>query len=120
MKGLSPKKKPAEQSPAPDFVIRTAKADGSSARSSADGAGDIAVRRGAELSEASAEAVRKMRAIPVDWRTFHINLGAYLYCSMFKMPLPPNESMISKPEVIRWLKIKPADQVIRHQFMLYK
>lgn len=75
---------------------------------------------GAQLSPEAEEAVRKMREIPVEWRTFHINLGAYLYCSMFKMPLPPNVMPISKPEVVQWLNIKPEDQTIRHQFVLYK
>jgi hypothetical protein len=77
-------------------------------------------QRGAQLSPAAVEALQKMRMIPVEWRTFHINLGAYLYCSLFKMAVPPNELAISKPEVMQWLNIKPQDSTIRHQFVLYK
>jgi hypothetical protein len=92
-----------------------------SASSNARDSVDIPLaRHGAELSDAAAEAVRKMREIPVEWRTFHINLGAYLYCSMFKMPIPKEVAPISKPDVVRWLKIKPEDATVRHRFVLYK
>jgi hypothetical protein len=75
---------------------------------------------GAKLSPEAEEEVRKMRAIPVEWRAFHICLGAFLYCTQFKMPVPAAVLPITKPEVARWLGIKPADQVITHHFTLYK
>jgi hypothetical protein len=124
VKGLSPKKQDREgaPSPVPDFLIRAVSGGSASPRSSLGVTSSSCeiVRHGAELSAENAEAVRKMREISVEWRLFHVNLGAYLYCGMLKMPVPANESAISKPEVIRWLKIKPADQTIRHQFVLYK
>jgi hypothetical protein len=106
-----------------DFLIKASIVQDSSSGASVESAAlvpAVPVHHGAELSEASAEAVRKMREIPVDWRAFHINLGAYLYCSMFKMPTPANETQIYKPEVMQWLKIKPEDSTITHQFVLYK
>lgn len=124
VKGLSPRKQDCP-SPVPGFLIRAVSGCSNSPRSSlgVTSSSSISVeiaRHGAELSAENAEAVRKMREIPVEWRLFHVNLGAYLYCSMFKMPVPANVSTISKPEVVRWLKIKPADQTISHQFVLYK
>jgi len=101
-------------------ISADAATDYSAAASGAAAADSVPMHHGAELSGEAAEAVRRMREIPVEWRTFHINLGAYLYCSMFKMPLPANEMPISKPEVVAWLNIKPEDQVMRHQFVLYK
>ena len=106
-----------------DFLIKANIVQDSSSAGSEQSAAlvpAVPVHHGAELSQASAEAVRKMREIPVDWRAFHINLGAYLYCSMFKMPIPANETQIYKPEVMQWLKIKPEDSTITHQFVLYK
>jgi hypothetical protein len=97
----------------------TIKSSSSNARDSLDVVVPVG-RHGAELSDAAAESVRKMREIPVEWRTFHINLGAYLYCSMFKMPIPKEVMPISKPEVVRWLHIKPEDSNVRHRFVLYK
>lgn len=127
VKGLSPKKQDREGLPSPvsDFLIRAVSGGTASPHSSLNVTSSISTsgkiaRHGAELSAQNAEAVRKMREIPVEWRLFHVNLGAYLYCSMFKMPVPANEATISKPEVVRWLKIKPADQTIRHQFVLYR
>jgi hypothetical protein len=75
---------------------------------------------GAVLTPEQEEEVRKMRSIPIEWRAFHISLGAYLYCNLFQMPVPPKVMRITKPEVSRWLNIKPQDQVIQHHFKLYK
>jgi hypothetical protein len=75
---------------------------------------------GAVLTAAQQAEVTKMRSIPIEWRSFHISLGAFLYCSLFQMPLPAAQLPIVRPEVVRWLKIKPADLVITHQFKLYK
>jgi hypothetical protein len=75
---------------------------------------------GAALSPEAQEEVRRMRSIPVEWRAFHIHLGAFLYCTQFKMPVPAPALPITKPEVMRWLNIKPADRVITHEFKLYK
>ena len=77
-------------------------------------------QHGAKLSAEAQEEVRKMRDIPIEWRAFHINLGAFLYCTQFKMPVPPEVMPIIKPEVPRWLNIQPKDQVIHHNFKLYK
>lgn len=77
-------------------------------------------QHGAKLSTEAQEEVRKMRAIPIEWRAFHINLGAFLYCTQFKMPVPPAVMPITRQEVSRWLNIKPQDQVIHHHFTLYK
>jgi hypothetical protein len=79
-----------------------------------------AKQHGAKLSPEQQEEVRKMRAIPIEWRAFHINLGAFLYCTQFKMPVPPAVMPITRPEVSRWLGIKQQDQVIHHHFTLYK
>jgi hypothetical protein len=75
---------------------------------------------GAVLTPEQEEEVRKMRNIPIEWRSFHISLGAFLYSNLFQMPVPPNVMRITKPEVSRWLNIKPQDQVIQHHFKLYK
>lgn len=82
--------------------------------------GGPAARDGAVLSPEQQEEVRKMRGIPIEWRAFHINLGAFLYTNLFQMKLPPAVMPISKPEVARWLKIKKEDRVIHHNFKLYK
>jgi hypothetical protein len=81
----------------------------------------VCQKPGAVLTPELEEEVRRMRSVPVgEWRTFHINLGAFLYCTLFQMPVPPQSSRITRPEVIRWLKIKPEDAVIEHTIKLYK
>lgn len=77
-------------------------------------------QQGAKLTAEQQDAVRRMQEIPVEWRAFHINMGAFLYCTQFKMPVPPTVMPITKPEVSKWLSIKPQDQVIHHNFVLYK
>jgi hypothetical protein len=77
-------------------------------------------QHGAKLSAEAKEELRKMREVPIEWRAFHINMGAFLYCTQFKMPLPPAVMPIIKPEVGRWLNIKPEDMVVQHHFTLYK
>jgi hypothetical protein len=79
-----------------------------------------AKQHGAKLTADQQEALRSMRQIPIEWRAFHINLGAFLYCTQFKMPEPPAVMPIIKPEVSRWLNIKPQDRVIHHNFKLYQ
>lgn len=77
-------------------------------------------QHGAKLTAQQQEELRKMREVPIEWRAFHINLGAFLYCTQFKMALPPNVMPITNPEVYKWLNIKPQDRVIHHNFTLYR
>jgi hypothetical protein len=82
---------------------------------------DVYRKPGAVLTPELEAEVRRMRTVPVgEWRSFHINLGAFLYCTLFQMPVPPQSARMTKPEVLRWLKIKPEDAVIEHTFKVYK
>jgi hypothetical protein len=74
---------------------------------------------GAVLSAAQREEVCRMRGIPIQWRAFHINLGAFIYSTVFKMPLPPKMAPIIRPEIARWLGIKPNDMFVEHSCNLY-
>ncbi|KAF8064520.1 KIN4A [Scenedesmus sp. PABB004] len=65
--------------------------------------------RGAALGPEQRAALAKMRAVPAQWRDFHINLGAFLYCSVFRMPEPEPLLPINKEQVLHWLDIKPED-----------
>eukprot|EP00775_Hariotina_reticulata_P006278 gene6278-6517_t len=78
------------------------------------------VQRGAVLAPEQVEAVARMKAVPHRWRDFHVNSGAFLYCTVFKMPEPEALLPVSNVQVIKWLNIKPEDRWVRHQFKLYK
>jgi hypothetical protein len=77
-------------------------------------------QRGAVLSPEKQQQVAEMRAIPLQWRDFHINLGAFLYCTVFRMPEPAKLMPITREQCMNWLSIKPEDAFVRHQFNLYK
>lgn len=94
---------------------------GSSVMSVATAIAGSSSRPGAVLSPELEEEVRRMRNVPVgEWRSFHINLGAFLYCTLFQMPVPPATMPITNTQVLRWLKIKPEDAVMQHSFKVYK
>lgn len=77
-------------------------------------------QHGAKLSPEQQAILAEMRAVPVQWKDFHTNLGAFLYCSVFRMPEPAQLLPITKEQVISWLNIKPEDAFVRHQFHFYK
>jgi hypothetical protein len=77
-------------------------------------------QRGAVLSPEKQQQVQEMRAIPLQWRDFHINLGAFLYCTVFRMPEPAKFMPMTREQCMNWLNIKPEDAFVRHQFNLYK
>jgi hypothetical protein len=94
--------------------------DSSSSGSSSPLLNKPKIHRGAVLAPEQAEAVARMKAVPHRWRDFHINSGAFLYCSVFRMAEPEALMPVSNGQVIKWLNIKPEDRWIRHQFKLYK
>jgi hypothetical protein len=63
--------------------------------------------------------VRSMRAQPVEWRGYHINLAAFLHTQVFGMPLPPALAPITRADVARWLNIKPQDMFVDCGFKAY-
>jgi hypothetical protein len=75
---------------------------------------------GAVLSSEAAAALARMQAIPIVWRDYHINLGAFLYCTVFRMPTPPQHLPITKEQVLNWLHITPEDAYVDHHFELFK
>jgi hypothetical protein len=77
-------------------------------------------QRGAVLSAEKQQQVEEMRAIPLQWRDFHINLGAFLYCTVFRKAEPAKLMPIVREQCMNWLSIKPEDAFVRHQFNLYK
>ncbi|KAF6255947.1 hypothetical protein COO60DRAFT_1702577 [Scenedesmus sp. NREL 46B-D3] len=77
-------------------------------------------QRGAVLSAEKQQQVAEMRAIPLQWRDFHINLGAFLYCTVFRKQEPAKLMPITREQCMSWLNIKPEDAFVRHQFNLYK
>jgi hypothetical protein len=77
-------------------------------------------QHGAVLSAEKQQQVEEMRAIPLQWRDFHINLGAFLNCTVFRNPEPAKLMPITREQCMTWLSIKPEDAFVRHQFNLYK
>eukprot|EP00878_Enallax_costatus_P006539 GHUV01006856.1.p1 GENE.GHUV01006856.1~~GHUV01006856.1.p1 ORF type:complete len:326 (+),score=117.55 GHUV01006856.1:102-1079(+) len=77
-------------------------------------------RPGAELGPEQLAELAHMKSIPIRWMDFHINMGAFLYVGLFRMPVPPEVCSITNEQVLSWLKIKPEDAWVRHQYRHYK
>lgn len=77
-------------------------------------------RPGAVLGPEQLAELAHMKSVPIRWMDFHLNLGAFLYVGLFRKPVPPKVSPITNQQVIDWLKIKPEDAWVRHQFKHYK
>ena len=64
--------------------------------------------------------VREMRSVPCNWTTFTLNMGAFLYKSLFGMDVEP-EGKVSNRAVLRSLGIENQAEVpIQHFFKAYK
>lgn len=89
--------------------------------SSSDGSSDKPQQhRGAQLGPEQLMELAHMKSVPIRWMDFHINLGAFLYVTLFRKPVPKQLMPVTDEQTLSWLKIKPEEAWVRHQFRHYK